>query len=335
MNLSNSSNRIAIVSYNDGQILDVTGPSEVFAQANRQLQLKTGNPKTRYQIDIVAEQAGQVQMSSGLGLYASVFYQDLLAEATSGQTIDTLLVGGGNGVEKAIKNPLLLELVKQWHPNTRRFGSICSGALVLAEAGILDHRRATSHWCRIPRLKKEYPLIKVVEDDIFVKDGELYTSAGITAGIDLALALVGEDLGRHMALTIAREMVVCKRQGGQAQFNMLLDTHAENAGKLKDLPYWIWNNLNGDLAVENMAEKAAMSPRNFTRVFIKELGVTPGKYVEKARLEKARVDLETSDFSLEEIAERCGFGNMERMCRTFLRFLKVTPRDYRKNFRTI
>jgi len=182
-------------------------------------------------------------------------------------------------------------------------------------------------------LKKQFPQVQVVEDDIYVKDGHIYTSAGVTAGMDLALALVTEDLGRAVALAIAKELVISlKRLGGQSQFHTLLESNAITLGKLKELPQWIWGNLKNNLNVDCMAQQASMSPRNFARVFLKEFGMTPGKFVEKVRIENARIALENSEHSIDEIASNSGFQNSERMCRAFQRSLKVTPSNYRSNF---
>ncbi len=215
----------------------------------------------------------------------------------------------------------------------RRVCSVCTGAFLLARAGLLDGRRATTHWAACAALARNYPSIEVDPDPIFVRDGNVYTSAGVTAGIDLALALVEEDLGRQAALDVARSLVLfVRRPGGQAQFSAGLAGQAAQRPGVRELQEWIADHLDGDLSVGALAERSFMSPRNFARVFAKEVGMTPAAYVEALRLERARVLLETTDLLLEEIAARCGFGTVETLRRTFGRRLHVSPSDYRDRF---
>ncbi len=213
---------------------------------------------------------------------------------------------------------------------------MCTGAFLLARAGILDGRKATTHWAACAALERTHPTVEVQPDPIFVRDGNVYTSAGVTAGIDLALALVEEDLGAEAALEVARSLVLfIRRPGGQAQFSRGLAGQAASRPGISQLQAWILDHLDHDLAVAALAERAFMSPRNFARVFTAEVGVTPAAYVEAVRLERARMLLETTDKQLEEIAQLCGFGTVETLRRTFARRLHVSPSDYRQRFATV
>jgi transcriptional regulator GlxA family with amidase domain len=212
--------------------------------------------------------------------------------------------------------------------------SVCSGAFVLAAAGLLDGRRATTHWGWCDTLAESFPDVTVEPDCIFVRDGNVWTSAGVTAGIDLALAMVEEDAGREVALAIARRLVVfLKRPGGQSQFSAQLAGQLAEREPLVELQAWIADHLDADLSVERLAEMATMSVRNFSRTFAAEVGITPARFVERARVEGARRLLEESTASVDEVAARCGFGTAETMRRTFLRALRVSPSDYRRRFR--
>jgi transcriptional regulator GlxA family with amidase domain len=318
--------RIAILVYDGVQSLDVTGPLEVFAAAAMHLREATAHPA--YRVEIVAGSPGIVTTGSGLRLYVEHRYRDL-------RGMDTLIVAGGEAraVAAAAAQRPLLRWLAATSRRVRRLASVCSGAFLLAEAGLLDGRRATTHWAGTDLLAQRYPRISVVPDAIFVRDGNVYTSAGVTAGIDLALALVEEDLGHATALAVARRLVVfLKRPGGQSQFSSHLAAQATPPGPLRDLPEWIVANLGAGLSVEALAARAAMSPRNFARVFRRETGMTPAKYVERARVDAARRCLEDDGLGLEEVAGRCGFGSAEQLRRTFHRHLRVVPIDYRRRF---
>jgi transcriptional regulator GlxA family with amidase domain len=218
-------------------------------------------------------------------------------------------------------------------PRVRRFGSVCTGAFILAEAGLLDGRRATTHWGSCALLAQRYPRVSVDPNPIFVRDGNVYTSAGVTAGMDLALALVEEDHGHEVALGVARELVLfLRRPGGQSQFSAQLAVQSADRAPLRDLQAWIADNLGGDLSVPALAAHAAMSPRNFARVFTQEVGVTPARFVEQARVEAACRRLEESANGVDAIAAECGFGSTESMRRAFLRRLRVPPSAYRHRF---
>jgi transcriptional regulator GlxA family with amidase domain len=299
---------VAIFTYPGAQVLDVTGPSEVFAIASDTLSRARGIDSPAYRVEILAPSAGPVRMSSGLQLVADRAFRSVRGP------LDTLLLSGGRlGLRDALADLALLPWLRRMAGRVRRLGSVCTGAFFLAEAGLLDGRRATTHWSAAQRLADRYPRIDVDPDAIYVRDGSVVTSAGVTAGMDLALALVEEDWGREVALGVARRLVVfLKRPGGQSQFSAHLEAQSRASGAL--------------------AARFAMSPRNFARVFTRELGVTPAKYVERARLERARACLEDGRRSLEEVAVLCGFGSEERMRKTFLRQLRVLPREYRRCF---
>ena len=317
--------RVGILVYDGVQSLDVTGPLEVFTGAGAVLRRRDASLRPPYRVEILAARAGVITTSSGLRLHAQRTY-------ARARGLDTLVVAGGD-VRAVLSDRALLRWLVATAGGVRRLASVCSGAFLLAEAGLLDGRRATTHWRSAARLARTYPRVAVDPDAIFVRDGHLYTSAGVTAGIDLALAMVEEDLGHATALDVARQLVVfLKRPGGQSQFSSHLAAQATPPGPLRDLPEWIVANLAADLSVERLAERAAMSPRNFARVFRRETGATPAKYVERARLDAARRCLEDAALGLEEVASRCGFGSAEQMRRTFLRHLRVVPIDYRRRF---
>jgi transcriptional regulator GlxA family with amidase domain len=243
-----------------------------------------------------------------------------------------LLVAGGQGVEAAAANPVLVDWVRQRATQARRVASVCTGAFLLAAAGVLDGRRAVTHWKDCARLAQRFPAVRVEADPIFVCDGRVWTSAGVTAGIDLALALVEEDLGRSVALAVARYLVVfLKRPGGQAQFSAALALQAadDRFGALHD---WINNHLDDALSLSVLAGQAGMSERSFSRRYAQTTGQTPARAIERLRVEAARRLLSESRTPVKRIAQRCGFGSEETMRRSFLRLLAVTPQDYRSRF---
>ncbi|HWK18663.1 MAG TPA: GlxA family transcriptional regulator [Solirubrobacteraceae bacterium] len=312
--------RIVLVAFPDVQSLDVTGPSEVFSLAERAA-------PGAYAIELVSIDGGPVPASSGLTLLAHS------STAACRGAIDTLVVAGGLGARDAARDERLVSWIRLAARRSRRVSSVCTGAFLLARAGLLDGRRATTHWAAFDALRRNYPSIEVQSDPIFVRDGNVYTSAGVTAGIDLSLALVEEDLGRRAALDVARALVLfVRRPGGQAQFSAGLAGQAADRPSLRDLQDWIADNLDRDLSVTALAARAFMSPRNFARVFAREVGVTPGAYVESVRIERARVLLETTALPLEEVAARCGFGTPETLRRSFARRLRVSPSEYRRRF---
>lgn len=320
---------IAVLTFDGAQSLDVTGPIEVFAAAALLKKMENPSAAPPYRVEILAAQPGPVQMGSGIRLVAERGFPSV----RSG--IDTLIVSGGD-VFAAAGDMRLRQWLRTMAPRVRRLASVCSGSFILAEAGLLDGRRATTHWLGVDLMRQRYAQIAVDPDAIFVRDGHVYTSAGVTAGIDLALAMVEEDLGHALALEVARRLVVfLKRPGGQSQFSSHLAAQAKPVGVLKDVPEWILDHLSSDLSVERLAARAGMSPRNFARVFTREMGTTPAKFVERARVDAARRGMEDGGLSLEDIAGRAGFSSAEHMRRTFRRHVRVVPHDYRKRFHGI
>jgi transcriptional regulator GlxA family with amidase domain len=306
------------------QLLDVAGPLQVFVTAN-ELARAAGQPPP-YEPHVVAAQPGPVVASAGLTLIA-----DGLPSVR--RKLDTLLVAGGIGVHDAARDPRLLRWVTQRARQSRRTASVCTGAFLLAAAGLLDGKRATTHWSRCAELARRYPALRVENDPIFVRDGSVWTSAGVTAGIDLALAFVEADLGRAAALAVARHLVVfAKRPGGQAQFSAGLALAADP--EFDALHAWMARNLRQDLSVPALAARAGMSERSFARNYRAATGTTPSRAVEQLRVEAARDALGNTRRSIKDIARSCGFGSEETMRRGFLRWLAVPPRDYRERFST-
>ncbi|MFI5317287.1 MAG: GlxA family transcriptional regulator, partial [Myxococcota bacterium] len=235
----------------------------------------------------------------------------------------------------ALRDRALVDFLRRAAPRARRVASICSGTFLLAEAGLLDGRRATTHWAHCAELAKRYPRVAVETDPIFVRDGKLWSSAGVCAGMDLALALAEQDHGRELALTVAQWMVLfLKRPGGQSQFSVGLAAQATEHERIRELQAWAQAHLPADLGIAALAKRAAMSPRNFARVFAREVGETPARWVERARVEAARRLLEESDDGVDAVASRCGFGTAETLRRAFLRQLRVGPAAYRARFRS-
>ena len=280
-----------------------------------------------YTTEIVTAQGSEISSSSGLRLRP-----DRSLSACRG-AIDTLVVVGGEGVPDALRDPDLVRWISRAAPRCRRVASVCNGAFLLARAGLLEGRRATTHWAACATLAARHPEIEVEPDAIFVKDAGIYTSAGVTAGMDLSLALVEEDLGRQAALEVARWLVLfLKRPGGQSQFSAQLSAQIAEREPLRELQAWLADNLGADLSVPALAARACMSPRNFARAFSREVGVTPAAYVEAARVEAARVALDGTQERLDAVARRCGFGTVETMRRAFRRRVGVSPNSYRGRF---
>jgi transcriptional regulator GlxA family with amidase domain len=296
----------------------------VFALANR-----VGNPQApRYGLTLLAPAPGPCATSGGLSLLA----QCSLAKATG--MVDTLVVAGGLGTRPGVLDPKLVPWLRRTARRARRIASVCTGAFLLAEAGLLDGRRATTHWEFCGALQRRFPAVRVERDPIFVRDEHVFTSAGITAGMDLALELVEDDFGRDLALTVARWLVMfLRRPGGQSQFSVQLAVQLAERNGLREIQGWIADHPNSDCSVAALARRARMSPRNFARAFRREIGVTPAGYVEAQRVEAARRLLETSGRSIAEVADACGFGRVETMHRAFRRRLRVAPGQYRHHFR--
>ena len=312
--------RVVIAVFPGVQTLDVTGPAEVFRAASL---LKPPG----YEVTIAATEEGPVSTST-----VSFVPDQRLADCTG--PIDTLVIAGGTGARKAEDDEALVAWIAEAATRSRRVTSVCTGAFLLARAGLLDGRRATTHWASCGDLAKRYPAVSVDPDPIFVRDGEIATSAGVTAGMDLALALVEEDLGRETALEAARWLVLfLQRPGGQTQFSAQLAAQTADRAPLRELQGWIPDHLDADLSVPALARRSQMSDRNFARAFRRETGMTPAAYVEAARVERARIALETGERAVEAIARQAGFGTVETMRRAFRRRVGVGPIDYRDRFR--
>ncbi len=314
---------IEVLAFPAVQLLDVTGPLQVFASANDLVAEAGGTPP--YALSVVAPGGEGVTASAGLGLAAAPL-------PPVAAPLDTLMVAGGQGVEAAAADPALVDWVRERAKVARRVASVCTGAFLLAAAGVLDGRRAVTHWSFCAELARRFPAVRVEPDPIFVRDGPVWTSAGVTAGIDLALALVQQDLGRTAALAVARYLVVfLKRPGGQAQFSAALSLQAaeDKFGALHD---WINRHLADDISLPLLARQAQMSERSFSRRYAEATGLTPGRAIERLRVEAARRLLSESRLPVKRISQRCGFGSEETMRRSFLRLLAATPQAYRARF---
>jgi transcriptional regulator GlxA family with amidase domain len=321
--VSRNARHVLIVAVPPMRTLDVFGPAEVFGDANW---LRGGDPA--YKVNLISACADRV-VSNHLG---TPVHTDRTYREYRGP-IDTILVAGCMGPRELHYEPGFLDWLRLQSTRARRFGSICTGAFVLAKAGLLDGRRATTHWNWASELAQDYPRVAVDPHPIYVRDGSCYTSAGVTAGIDLCLALVEQDLGRAMALRIAQMMVVfLRRPGGQSQFSATLDAQSREIRPLGDLLAWLPDHLQHNLSVDSLARQAAMSTRNFARLFKQELGKTPAKHIEDLRLEAARRQLESTSRSTDEVADACGLGSGEVLRRMFRRRLQVTPGQYRASF---
>jgi transcriptional regulator GlxA family with amidase domain len=314
---------IEVLAFPAVQLLDVTGPVQVFASANDLITQAGG--AAPYLVRVVAQGGERVTASAGVVLDAAPL-------AEPGDAVDSLLVAGGPGVDAAAENLVLVDWLRQRAMQARRVASVCTGAFLLAATGMLDGRRAATHWNYCTRLAQRFPLVRVEPDPIFLRDGPVWTSAGVTAGIDLALALVEEDLGRSVALAVARYLVVfLKRPGGQAQFSAALALQAAD-DKFGTLHDWVNDHLGDELSLSVLAEQAGMSERSFSRHYAAATGQTPARAIEQLRVEAARRLLSESRTPVKRIAQRCGFGSEETMRRSFLRRLAVTPQDYRARF---
>jgi transcriptional regulator GlxA family with amidase domain len=313
--------RVAILAPPGVQLLDVVGPSDVFAEANTQL------GEVHYQIEVVGFSRGPVPSSSGLTLVANRSIEDPVEQ------VDILLIAGSPSLRDQSIPAEVLDWVRATAERSARFGSVCSGAFVLAETGLLHGRQATTHWSQADDFARRFPDIVLMPDRIFTEDGPVWTSAGVTAGIDLALALVEQDLGLEVALKVARQLVVfLKRPGGQSQFSSHLVAQVAQKGPIKAVQDHILANLTDGLTVAELAERAGMSQRNFARLFRQDAGMTPAEFVERARLDEAKRLLDDPSVPMQRAAQRTGFGDMIRMRRAFLRTIGVTPGAYRRSF---
>jgi transcriptional regulator GlxA family with amidase domain len=313
---------VVFLGFGDAQSLDISGPLEVFEIADR---LSPG----RYEHRVVSGDGEPFATSSGLRIAPDGALRDVEGP------IDTFVVAGGTGVQSARRDPALIAAIAATAARSRRVASVCTGAFLLAEAGLLDGRRAATHWSAVDILAERHPNVEVDRDSIFVRDGDVWTSAGVTAGIDLALALVEDDHGRATALEIARWLVVfAKRPGGQAQFSAPLAAQLAERPPIRAAQELARARPEADLTVEALAGHAQMSVRGFARAFRREVGVTPAAYVETVRVERAVAMLQTTTAGGEQIAAACGFGTPETFRRAFRRRLGVSPGEYRDRFRS-
>ena len=324
----NRSRTIVFLAAPSSQILDVAGPFQIFVRAAELFVEEYPARKAPYNVLLASTtRRRSVATNCGLVLTGTKTFRTLRGP------IDTLLVAGGSGVETAAHDEELLLWLQKTAQRVRRIGSICTGAFLLASAGLLDGKRAATHWKWAAELANRFKHTTVDPDPIYIRDGSTYTTAGVTAGMDLALALVEEDLGAPMALKVAREMVLyLRRAGGQSQFSTALSLQASDRKQIEEVRSWTHDNLRQDLPVDKLAAKAGMSPRNFARVFLKDTGTTPARFVECLRVEAARRRLEESHDKLEKIANDCGFGSIQSLRRSFFRVLHVPPNDYRHRF---
>ncbi|HEY9281200.1 MAG TPA: GlxA family transcriptional regulator [Eoetvoesiella sp.] len=321
--------RIALVGFDGFQILDIAGPVEVFTKANHHMPKIAAEP-FRYELIIASPAGGMITSSSGMQIAGTLAIADL------NENLDTIIVSGGP--EAALRNVATSTVLQKWlvarAQYTRRIASVCTGAFLLGVCGLLDGRRATTHWSGTKALEAMFPKTEVVPDAIFVGDGHIFTSAGVTAGIDLSLAFVEHDCGPQVALNTARELVLyLRRVGGQSQFSTSLAAQANAANGLRAIVVWIEEHLDEDLSVPTLADRAAMSERTFARAFLAETGITPAKYVELVRLDRAKQLLESTTWPLARVASRSGLGSTSTLARLFRKQLGITPQDYRDRFR--
>jgi transcriptional regulator GlxA family with amidase domain len=315
--------RVVMVAMPCREVVEIGGTLDIFHAANLYLPGSRG-----YAVDVVSPVA-TVCAWGAFRLTADRSYRSVRGD------IDTLIVTGVDGPDDARRDPDLLRWLARIAPRVRRLVGLCTGTFVLAEAGLLDGRCATTHWMDCDELARRFPRTAVQRDPIYVRDGSVYTSAGSTAGLDLVLALVEEDVGRRVALQVAQRMVFfLKRPGGQAQFSAQLSTQMAERQPLRDLQAWILDHPEADLSVDMLASRVSMSPRNFFRVFVHEVGMTPGRFVERVRVEAARRLLEETSRGIPDVAVTCGFGSLETMRLAFRRALGVNPKGYRSRFHT-
>jgi transcriptional regulator GlxA family with amidase domain len=316
------SKTVVILALPGVQLLDVSGPLDVFAEAN----VQAGH--AAYQLLVAAAEPGPVRSSSGVRLMP-----DRIIDRDIEEGIDTLLVAGCPNAAEAPVDDLVVKWLRRRAPRARRFGSVCSGAFFLASAGLLEGRRVTTHWAVAERLAARYPTVTVDEDAIQVSDGKLRTAAGVTAGLDLALALVQEDLGSEIAMKVASQLVMFfKRPGGQMQFSRKGEAVPAGRAALQELQRWVAANPALDHSVSNLAERMDLSPRHFARLFRSEVGITPATWVEEARVSAARDLLERGQEAPKQVAMHCGFADADTLRRAFVRHVGVTPAEYRKRF---
>lgn len=313
---------VALIVPPNAQSLDVSGPLDAFLEANRQ-----APDRVAYDIQLVSTVPDRIMKAGGMTLVADASVETRI------ERIDTLLVAGTPEYNQACGATELHDWLRHHAPRARRYGSVCTGAFFLGAAGLLDNRMVTTHWQHAGELADRFPAARVIPDMIYVEDGPLYTSAGVTAGIDLALKLIEDDHGRELALMVARRLVVfLKRPGGQSQFSAHLAAQIATEGRIQAIQHWILDHLSMNLTIASLAARAAMSVRNFTRVFQEDTGVTPGDFVEMARVDAARRLLEDTEIPLQRVASQSGFSNPDTMRRAFLRRIGTGPSEYRERF---
>ncbi|CAB3792975.1 HTH-type transcriptional regulator CdhR [Paraburkholderia caffeinitolerans] len=315
---------VAILALPGVQLLDVSGPLDVFAQAN------TEAGRTVYDLRVIACRAGPIRSSSGVRL---------LPDEVAGQggqareRIDTLLVAGAPDAATLQLAPRVLDWLRATAARARRYGSVCTGAFALAASGLLDKRRLTTHWAAVEALAQACPTVSIEPDSLYVRDGKLRTAAGVTAGLDLALALVEEDLGREIAMRVASQLVMFfKRPGGQLQFSRKGETRPAGRSALQEVQRWVAANPALAHRVPELAARVGLSPRHFARLFQSEVGITPAAWVEAVRVDAARELLETGGEPPKRVADRCGFANADTLRRAFIKHMGVTPTQYRRRF---
>jgi len=314
---------VAIAIFPGVQALDVAGPLDVFAEANGFID---GND--RYEVKLLAADGAPLRASNGITLIADETFD------AKRSTFDLALVAGGPALPESVPDTRLTNWLANVASQCERYGSVCTGAFALGHAGLLDHRRVTTHWQHAQQLAAQFPKAQVDFDRIYLRDERLVTSAGVTAGIDLALALVTEDHGPQTALKVAKRLVVfSQRQGGQSQFSPYLTAPADETSPVAKVQTHVMTNIRENFSVKQLADVAGMSARNFARIFVQETGVTPHEFVERARMDAARKHLESSGAALKTIAYDCGFGTADRMRIVFTKRIGTTPKQYRERFR--
>jgi transcriptional regulator GlxA family with amidase domain len=320
--------RVVALALPGGDPLELVGPLEILGPANMVLE-SAGRPDLGYDFEVVAPLKGVILEWKGLKLVAERACHELRGE------IDTIIVQAMDISAAALAERPMLRWLARVAPRVRRVASVCSATYVLAEAGLLDGRRATTHWAFCDDFARRYPQVSVDPEPIFIQDGNVVTSAGATAGLDMTLAFVEQDFGREVALRVAQYLVFfLKRPGNQAQFSVQMASQLAERDAIRDVQAYVHEHIGEDLSVMALARRAAMSPRNFARVFSEQVGMTPGRFVEDARMEVARERLEQSRLTVEEIAGACGYKSAETMRQAFIRALGVSPSEYRRRFAT-
>ena len=315
---------VAIAIFAGVQALDVTGPMDVFAEANGFIA-----PRDRYEVTVLAATAGLLRASNGISIAADNTFE------RAPRRFSLALIAGGPTLPDAAPAAPLVDWLATVAAHCDRYGSVCTGAFALGHAGLLDGRNVTTHWQHAAQLAEQFPRANVDFDRIYLRDGRLVTSAGVTAGIDLALALVAEDHGPQVALAVAKRLVVfAQRQGGQSQFSPYLTAPADNTSPVAKVQAHVMQHIGERFTVRQLAEVAGMSARNFARVFVQETNTTPHEFIERARVDAARKLLESGGAALKAIAYDCGFGNPDRMRIVFTKRIGVTPMQYRERFRS-